>query len=190
MNLNVTAALVGLSLPLAGCASAGTTPPGTDPGNGDGGDAPAASTRLECPEALITPPAGVDNPNQLADPDTEFPAGFEYASDLQPSCVLTNSANGVTHYLAYYVGATEDEVSSAYADTAASAQAAGWTTATEDADTLGDNFINGEWFADADDPSAPGAHVQGYVPLGPDMAGVLGVDPAINLLAIDIAVSG
>ncbi len=177
------------ALALAGCSTAPA-----DDGSGSGapaGDGGSSSASHEaCTDPMTTPSPNATGTYEVLDAGAALPEGFAYVSDLGPSCIIKTSADGLTHYTSYFVGATQDEVDSAYAASSAVAADRGWTTVEDDGDALGDGFVYGDWVENPDDALSQDLVLQAFMPLGPDYAPSFGLSDDTTLLGIEIVVKG
>jgi hypothetical protein len=180
---------IALTLALAGCASTSNGSPGAPPGNEQPGGPAAASSRTPCPDVMLAPPENPDpsRPWAPVPADSALPAGFEFVSELHPSCLQSFTLDGVVHYSASFLDATEGEAQDAYHAAEKLAATRGWEPTTQDADALGDDFIEGEWIADTN-LNAEEVWLQAFLPMPREYATAYGVDGELNLLGIEIAV--
>lgn len=178
---------------LGGCAAAGA-PSGGSGGSGGadggaGGGGTSGTTHPACGDWQSANPDPSRPWKQVAN-DVPMPDGFGFVTELGPSCIYSYAADGLTFYSVPYLAATDAEVDALYAGSKQAAEDRGWTATVEDADALGDDFIDGEWTADPDSADAEYLGAQGLVPVGPDYADAVGLEPDQNLMSLEFAVKG
>ncbi len=184
-----------LTIPLAavmilgGCAAGA---PSGDSGGSDGDAGGSGSSGTTHPACAESQTSGQDpsKPWKQVANDVAMPDGFGFVTELGPSCIYSYAADGLTFYSVPYLAATDAEVDALYAGSKQAAEDRGWTATLEDADALGDDLIDGEWTADPDSVTAEYVTAQGLVPVGPDYADAVGLEPDQNLMSLEFAVKG